>query len=74
MLVPAAMNIETAIDSMKHLPEWMRVDQRKELYSALGEKSEDFQQGYELGLATARVILAGSVRLALNGVKPEDVL
>jgi hypothetical protein len=36
--------------------------------------SADFRIGYLLGLQVARMVLAGSVALALAKVKPEDVL
>lgn len=57
-VVPAAMFIEAAVDSLKDAKMAMLVDQRKELHEAIGEVSIAYQQGYELGLQTARVCLA----------------
>ena len=86
MLAPAVMFIEQAIDTMKspdYMPQWLQESQRKELNSlgpARAQKAgasgltDDFRVGYELGLATARTILAESPLLALNGIKPGDVL
>jgi hypothetical protein len=76
MLEPAAMFIESAIDMLKDgsVPDVVRATQVKELQFATGNHDPRFAQGYELGLQTARVILAGSVALALKGVKPGDVL
>ena len=83
MLSPAVMFIETAIKSPVAVPEWLIQSQLKELNS-LGPTraqqagasglTDDFRAGYQLGLATARVILAGSAALVLKGVKPGDVL
>jgi hypothetical protein len=84
MLSPSVMFIESAVDSFKD-PKFdqLKASQQKELTSfgdyraqQLGATglSDDFRKGYELGLSTARVILAGSAALALKGVKPSDVL
>jgi len=77
MIVPAAMNIESAVDMLKRFPKeraWVLPDQLKELRSAVGEKSQDFQDGYQLGIQTARAIIASSVAVMLKGVNPDDVL
>jgi hypothetical protein len=83
MQSPAVMFIESAVDMLKTVPEWMRQSQLKELHSfgdaraqRLGASgvSVDFQKGYELGLQTARVIIMTSPAVMLKGVKPEDVL
>ena len=77
MIVPAAMNIESAVDMLPKVPEWVRFDQIKELNCAMGAApppSLDFQKGYELGIQTARAILMGSAALILKGVNPDDVL
>lgn len=86
MLSPAVMFIESAIDLMKkpdYMPDWLRQSQRKELLG-IGDSrairagatglTGDFLAGYELGLATARVVLAGSPALVLKGINPKDVL
>lgn len=74
MLIPAAMNIESAMDEVKTLSEFMHTHQLHELESAVGGTSQDFQRGYELGLQTARVILAGSAALLLKAIDPSTVL
>jgi hypothetical protein len=83
MQSPAAMFIESAADSLKTVSKWLRESQLKELQSfgdtraqALGATgvTPDFQKGYELGLQTARTIIAGSPAIMLKGIKPEDVL
>lgn len=86
MMSPAVMMIEIALERMvkpDYLPEWLKESQRKELKSAGDTRvqkigatglSEDFVLGYELGLATARTVLAMSPALTLKGIKPEDVL
>lgn len=85
MIIPAAMNIEAAVDSMATVAAEMKADQTKELVAAMGAQttkklgvrfppSGTFITGYQLGLQTARMLLAGSVELATKGVNPEDVL
>lgn len=82
MIIPAAMFIEMAVDQLKDPAyvgknaAWL-ADQLRELdcaYPMACDKADTFGAGYQLGLATARVILAGSVALARAGVKAEDVL
>ena len=51
------MLIEAARDMLPQLPSGQRHDQRKELHVAIGETTEDFIRGYELGLQTGRVIV-----------------
>ncbi len=53
--VPPAMVIESAQDMLRTLPGKQRADQRHELHVAVGETTEQFRAGYELGLQTARV-------------------
>lgn len=61
MIIPAAMFIESAIDSLKDgsVPQSHLDAQLKEFRFALGSPSEDMQRGYQLGLQTARVLLQG---------------
>jgi hypothetical protein len=84
MQTPAVMFIESAVDSFKD-PKYdkLKASQQQELTSfgdyraqQLGATglSNDFRKGYELGLSTARVILAGSAALVLKGITPSDVL
>ena len=78
MIAPNAEQIETAIDQLKSgtVPQWMLDSQKKELHSAgpEGYATNDFANGYELGLQTARVVIAGSVAVNLANIKPSDVL
>lgn len=72
MIAPPAMNIYSAQTLM--VSDFIREHQIKELKSAIPDASEDFQKGYELGLAVARVVLAGSAELMLKGVDPKEIL
>jgi hypothetical protein len=82
MISPSVMFIEMGADGLKTVPDWLSNAQRKELHSfgdvraqALGATglSEDFQKGYELGLATARAVIATSPA-AIKGGDPGDIL
>lgn len=74
MQVPSAEFIEAARDRVPKLSEFTYTDQVKELTEALGYVTEDFKQGYTLGLETARVIIATSPAVITKGVNPDDVL
>ena len=87
MLVPAVMFIEAAasdiLSAHPSIPDWMKKDQMSELNSfgetraqSLGASglSDDFKKGYELGIATARVVIAGNPKLMFAGIKPGEVL
>jgi hypothetical protein len=78
MQVPNAEQIETAIDQLNGptIPQWLRDSQKKELHSAgpEGYATKDFANGYELGLQTARVVIAQSVVVQLKGINPSDLL
>ena len=83
MQAPNAEQIETAADTINKVPSFVRASQTKELHSfgevraqALGVSglSLDFVKGYELGLQTARIALAGSGLLVMKGVKADDLL
>ena len=85
MIVPAAMNIESAVDSFKTVPEWVAKDQLKELHSAIGADTAkrmgiqypltlEFAAGYQLGIQTARAIIAGSVEVLTKGADPQNIL
>jgi hypothetical protein len=83
MIIPAAMNLESAADMLKDVPKWVRDDQQKEL-SSFGDAraqrlgatglSDDFRKGYEFGLQTARALVAQSAELILKGADPQNVL
>jgi hypothetical protein len=85
MVIPAAMNIESAIPGLKQIEQRWRDDQIKELTCAVGAStatqlcisfplSDEFKRGYELGLQTARGMIAGSVELMLKRANPENIL
>lgn len=48
--------------------EWVRADQQKELAEIAPNASDAFKAGYELGLQTARVVLAGLPAAVINRV------
>jgi hypothetical protein len=59
MIIPADSTIEEAVDSLKQLNQSIRDEQRRQLRAALGIRaSEEFENGYELGLQTARMLVA----------------
>lgn len=83
MVSPSVMFIEMAAGSVGSIPEWIRESQQKELTSfgdyraqQIGASglTDDFRKGYELGLQTARTVLAMSVALVTKGVNPSDAL
>jgi hypothetical protein len=83
MLSPAVMFIESAIDDLKNVPQFIADSQKRELTSLGAARAQkagasgltpDFTAGYVLGLQTARIILAGSAALVTKGVDPKDVL
>lgn len=85
MVIPSAMNVESALDGLRRLSAEIQEDQRKELHSAVGggvaanlgvayPLTSEFNAGYQLGLQTARVMIHGSTEVRLNKVNPEHVL
>lgn len=85
MVVPAAMQIESAVDMLKDVRADVKTSQRLELLTAIGADTasrlgvtypvlKDFLDGYELGLQTARVMMLGSAELAVKGVDLDRVL
>lgn len=83
MVIPAPMNVYAGAERLKAMdPKWREI-QRKE-FRTIGEArakqygasglTEDFIVGYELAMATARSMLAGSAELILKGADPEKVL
>lgn len=82
MIIPAAMNIYSAMESLKRRdPKWID-DELKELASSNAEndiekqcgREATFRAGYLLGLEVARCILAGMPVLYQAGLKPENLL
>lgn len=85
MIVPAAMNVETAVDMLREVPAAVINDQTKEFAAAMGADacasmglkfplSDEAIVGYKLGLQTARAVVMGSAALAMKGVDAKDVL
>jgi len=83
MIFPAAMNVYSGADMLKAMdPKWREI-QRKE-FTVIGDArakeygasglTEDFIVGYELGLATARAIIAGSAEVILHGAEADKIL
>lgn len=70
MQIPAAMFIEEAVDMLREgIGASVVADQRKELHVAVGDRAtEEFAQGYELGLQTARCLLIQSPKAEQAGV------
>lgn len=83
MLAPAVMFIEMAQDSIKGVPTWLLEDQQLEL-SSFGDVrvkqfgasglTSDFRSGYQLGIQTARMVLAASAVLAANKITSTNLL
>ncbi len=87
MKVPSMMFIESALARLKEgkrttdpqsiVPELRELrllgDARIQNLGASGI-STDFEIGYLVGLETARIIVSGSMKLALAKVNPDDVL
>lgn len=71
---PPAEIIETALDDLKSSDTEMRESQQSELHSATGKTSTDFARGYELGLQTARMMIARNVKIQANGIDPKTIL
>lgn len=76
MQIPAAGFIEAAHEMLKNgtIPAPQLLAQADEMRAATGVLSGMFMDGYQLGLATARVMIATNVALLRSGVNPEDVL
>lgn len=58
MIVPAAMLVEMAVDSLKDVPQDHQSDQVNEFKFALGNTTPDMEKGYLIGLQVARCWLA----------------
>lgn len=58
MQTPAAMWIEMARERVAKLDPDFAKAQRRELHVAVGHTTEQYQRGYEIGLETARAMLA----------------
>lgn len=74
MNIPPAGVIEMAVDDLKNVPQNKLLAQQKELYSATGNDSKDFGDGYALGLQTARKMLAQSPLLMMKDISFEELL
>ncbi len=75
MVVPPAGHIEMAVGMLKSTDATVIADQRKELEEAVGGRAtEEFKAGYELGLATARVMIVLNMSVALAGLTADQIL
>lgn len=77
MVIPSAMFVEMAQDSLKTADKAMLDDEAKEFASAVGGQSAMVMtatEGYLLGIQTARMFLAGSVLLAKAKIDPGELL
>ena len=80
MQIPEAGIIEAAVDALKGVPQDKLDRQLKEMHNAIGDQGSDynyargFDNGYNLGLQTARLMLATNTLLQLKGIKAEDIL
>lgn len=74
MQIPAAAMIDVAEDELEHCVDAdTRLQQLAELEEHVGDRATpDFKAGYELGIQTARVMLATNVEAQAMGVT--DVL
>jgi hypothetical protein len=73
MVIPAAMFIEAATDSLKDPDYLTKYDvtlkaQRKEVEVAIPGKDPAFYEGYMLGIQTARLLLMGMPAAVINKV------
>lgn len=69
MIIPDSDNIRAAVDELKaEINGHWQEDQSKELHEAMGERSDDFKAGYQLGLQTARVVNRNTAELIIKGV------
>lgn len=84
-MIPSAMIIEGAADSLRKMDPRSRDDQTKELHEAIGEDtatklgltfplSAEVETAYALGVETARRMVAGSAEVILHGADPEKIL
>jgi len=69
MEIPAASFIEMARDQVKSLDPDTKYEQLRELEEATGNQLAVFQDGYLLGLQTARVLLATMPKAVQAGVE-----
>jgi hypothetical protein len=74
MQAPPAGMIEAARDQVWKTGTATLEQQERELRSALGTVSEDFVSGYNLGLQTARMVIATSVQVQLARIDPDAIL
>lgn len=73
MVIPSAMVIEMGVDVLKNsTSEKVLEGQHVELHTAVGDRAtEEFQAGYDLGLATVRAMLAMNPKVAMAGLTDE---
>jgi hypothetical protein len=85
VLAPNAEQIEGAVDSLKSIDARIHDEQLRKLEEAMGQSTleklgstypltADLKIGYQIGLQTARQVMAQSAVLAIEHVNPDDVL
>lgn len=83
MLAPNVEQIEIAARQLKDVKDFVKEAQMKELRSFGDARAQevgasgcttDFKKGYELGVQTARVVVAQCVKLIQRGIQTEDIL
>jgi hypothetical protein len=83
--IPNAETIEGAVDSLLRLDPVVRNDELGELHEAIGADAArrlglkitlptEFEQGYLLGVETARRMVAGSAEVLMHGSDPAKIL
>jgi hypothetical protein len=73
VIAPPAETIESAIDQLQSRSvfvgrEWVILAQQNELRAAMPNVTAQFMAGYQLGIQTARVLLAGMPAAIANKV------
>lgn len=77
MVVPAAGQVESAWRTLAALAiaqDSRLADEWREMREGIGARSADFENGYALGLETARIVLRSSVALAKTQIDLDMVL
>lgn len=85
MQIPNAETIEAAIDTLPQLEPRAKAEELEELTEAVGADSaakmgiafpvsEEFKQGYVLGLQVSRFSIAASPEVLMHGADPDKVL
>lgn len=74
MQTPASGIIEIASDELKTIDKQHLAKQAKELCHAVAVTDQSFEDGYNLGIQTARVMLNTNITLQMKDIKASDIL